>query len=175
MKARLLAFAIILGLLPLPGAFAATSDAAGSFELPLPYRGEEVRKQMNEKLVLVAVPESDGELRIEVVEADGGPDAVNLLYHSDQWHGPYPTHVYAWHVAKRYFPNSRWVCVTGYPIEVHITLKHPKVKTGTEEPVFVSGKVAVAWFNRPCTRGFGRESEPPRETANSYTRKLPRP
>jgi hypothetical protein len=166
MKVTLQAFAAILALCPLSGAFAANSQPDGMFDLPLPYRGDEIRKQINDKLVLVASPESDEGLEIEVVDPRGGPEAVNLLYHSEEWHGPYPTQVYAWHVAKGYFPNSRWVCVRGFAVEVHITLKHPKVSKVASVPVFQNGKLIVAWFNRPCTRGFGYE-DPPNRSVNT--------
>jgi hypothetical protein len=170
-RTRLPVFAAILALLSLSAAFAAEFGAAGSFELPLPYRGDEVRRQISDKLVLVARPEDDEGLSVEVVDADGGADALNLLYHSNEWHGPYPTQVYAWHVARGYFPNSRWVCVRGYPVEVHITLEHPKVKEVAAVPVFQGGRLAVAWFNRPCTRGFGYESDAPAKALHSSSRK----
>lgn len=167
MKANLRVFTAVLALLPLPNAFAEEADAAGVIELPLPYHGDEVRKPINKKLLLVARPDSDEGLDIEAVDAHSGPAPLNLLYHSKDWHGPYPTQVYAWQVAEGYFPNSRWVCVRGYPIEVHISIEHPTVKKGGEEAVFAGGKLVVAWFNHPCTRGFGHESDAPNTALHS--------
>lgn len=157
MKANLRASTAILALLLLSSALADEARADGVIELPLPYRGEEVRRQIDEQLLLVARRQSDEGLDIEAVEAPAGPDSVNLLYHSEEWHGPYPAQVYAWHVARGYFPNSRWLCVRGYPMEVHITIKQPKVKEVGDVAIFQGGTLAVAWFKRPCTRGFGRQ------------------
>jgi hypothetical protein len=167
MKVTLRALTAILSLLPLPNAFADEAGADGVIELSLPYRGDEVRRQINETLLLVASPDSDEGLDIEAVEAHAGPDSFNLLYHSEEWHGPYPTQVYAWQVAEGYFPNSRWVCVRGYSVEVRITIEHPKVKKVGDETVFHGGTLVVAWFNRPCTRGFGYESDGPNTALHS--------
>lgn len=161
MKANLRASTAILALLLLSNAFADEAAADGAIELPLPYRGDEVRRQIGEKLLLVARRGSDEGLDIEAVEAPAGPDSVNLLYHSEKWHGPYPTQVYAWHVARGYFPDSRWLCVRGYPTEVHVTIEQPKVKEVGDVAIFQGGTLVVAWFNRPCTRGFGHESDAP--------------
>jgi hypothetical protein len=175
MKASLRAFTAILALLLLPNAFADQARADGVVKLPLPYRGDEVRRQINAKLLLVVSPESDGGVDIEAVEPHAESGAFNLLYHSDEWHGPYPTQVYAWHVAKGYFPNSRWVCVRGYPVEVHITIEHPKVKEVGDEAVFQGGTLVLAWFKRPCTRGFGHESDTPGTALHSDRPEAARP
>jgi len=172
MKATLRAFTAILTLLPLPNVFADEPGADGVIELPLPYRGDEVRRQINENLLLVASPYSDEGLDIKAVKAHAGQDSFNLLYHSEEWHGPYPTQVSAWQVAEGYFPNSRWVCVWGYPIEVHITIEHPKVKKVGDEVVFQDGTLVVSWFNRSCTHGFGHELDAP-NTAHHSDAKLP--
>ena len=174
MKVTVLAFTAMLALLSLPNAFANEAGMDGVVELSLPYRGEAVRKQINEKLLLVASPDSDEGVDVAVVEVGGGPDSFNLLYHSDQWHGPYPTQAYAWQVAEGYFPNSRWVCVRGYPVEVHITIEHAKVKKVGDQAVFQDGKLVVAWVNRPCARGFGYESDAPNTSLPSDSPKAAR-
>lgn len=174
MKGTVLAFTAMLALFSLPNASANEAGVDGVVELSLPYRGEEVRKQINEKLLLVASPDSDEGVNVAVVEVGVGRDSFNLLYHSDQWHGPYPTQASAWQVAEGYFPNSRWVCVRGYPVEVHITIENPKVKKVGDQAVFQDGKLVLAWVNRPCTRGFGYESDAPKTALHSDAPKAAR-
>ena len=69
----------------------------------------------------------------------------NLLYHSLQWHGPYPSQVSAWHVARRYFPNERTLYVRGYPYEVRIALVNPVVEA---EDTFKSGRIKISWARK---------------------------
>jgi hypothetical protein len=131
-----------------------SKPADGRVELPLSSGDcKEIRKSINPNLVLIVYPEEDG-WDVEVVKKSPTDPGYNLLYHSDQWHGPYPTQVYAWQIAEDYFGNSRWLCVQGYPVEVHILLLDPKVVKKGDEFVFQSGRLIVEWYKRPCTHPF---------------------
>jgi hypothetical protein len=122
--------------------------------LPLPSTSETVYVQIDEKFQLRAEPDQDG-WEIGVVTKLPQNFPSNLLYHSKKWHGPYPTQIYAWHLLKDYFPNTRWLCVSGQPIEVMLEIRDAKIKPDGESAVFESGQLHVEWFHRRCTKGFG--------------------
>ena len=82
---------------------------------------------------------------VKVLERPVGENAVNLLYHSLAWHGPYPTDIMAWHVGERVFPDDRFLRVQGHPYEIRITLSDIKVTGTGENREFVSGSVDVSW------------------------------
>ena len=69
----------------------------------------------------------------------------NLLYHSQEWHGPYPCQVEAWQVAENYFPNVRELDVRGYRYELKIVLANPVVEGAGFDSRFVSGIVKISW------------------------------
>jgi hypothetical protein len=73
----------------------------------------------------------------------------NLLFHSLQWHGPYPSEVYAWHVSEHYFANERTLDIRGYPYRVRIALVNPIVEGERSQARFKSGKVRISW-RRKC-------------------------
>lgn len=72
----------------------------------------------------------------------------NLLYHSPEWHGPYPSQVYAWHVADKYFPNERELETRGYPYEFRIILENPVVEKTGADVTFVSGTIRIIWHRK---------------------------
>jgi hypothetical protein len=80
---------------------------------------------------------------IQVVRKPFAVDSSNLLYHSVEWHGPYPSQVEAWHVARKYFPNERELEVRGYPYQVKIILINPIV--AGDGSSFVSGEIKIIW------------------------------
>jgi len=71
--------------------------------------------------------------------------SLNLLYHSVEWHGPYPSQVFAWHVADRYFRNERELEVRGYSYKLRIVLIKPVVEGTGPDTRFVSGTVKIFW------------------------------
>ena len=75
--------------------------------------------------------------------------AWNLLYHSLKWHGPYPSEIYAWHVADHYFSNVRALYVRGHPYYLRITLLNPVVAGTGPEAKFMNGTIKIAWWRRP--------------------------
>jgi hypothetical protein len=104
--------------------------------LPLPSTGEAVYVKINNEFQIRAVPDPDG-WEIGVIASPPRDFPINLLYHSNQWHGPYPTQIYAWHLLENHFPNTRWLCVSGQPIEVKLEIKNAKVKAEGESAIFV--------------------------------------
>ncbi len=95
---------------------------------------------------------------VEVLERPVGENAVNLLYHSLSWHGPYPTDILAWHAGAQVFPDNRVLRVQGHPYEVRITLSNITVRGSGENKEFVSGSVEVSWrrIRSPGTGGSAR-------------------
>jgi hypothetical protein len=76
--------------------------------------------------------------------------AENLLYHSREWHGPYPTQVYAWSEAEHYFgEGERIVPVRGYPWVVRLRCEGCKTEGTGETAHFTAGMLHVAWERRP--------------------------
>jgi hypothetical protein len=115
----------------------------------------EVTQNINDRLLLRLKSEGDHEWEVQVIKRPSAEFPENLLYHSDQWHGPYPTQVFAWHVSSQYFPNERWLCVREHPYEVMVRLKDVETHGVGQDIYFVRGKIEVEWFQRQCKRGFG--------------------
>lgn len=69
----------------------------------------------------------------------------NLLYHSLDWHGPYPSQIYAWQIVEKYFPNERRLQIRGYPYDVIIVLTNAAIDGQGHDSRFVSGNVTISW------------------------------
>jgi hypothetical protein len=144
-KALLAIFAVLLlnGLTP-----EATPRHGGSLRFALADKHAVITRRINKDLLLrlerwdSVGPENFG-WDIQVVRKPFAEASSNLLYHSTEWHGPYPSQVCAWHVAKRYFPNERELAVRGYPYEVKIILVNPVV--AGDGSTFVSGEINIVW------------------------------
>ena len=71
----------------------------------------------------------------------------NLLYHSTEWHGPYPVHVGAITIAQGLFPSTR--VLPGYrgaPYVVTIRLRNDIRIAGRDtNAVFRGGSFEVSW------------------------------
>jgi len=71
----------------------------------------------------------------------------NLLYHSTEWHGPYPVHVGAITISQGLFPSTR--VLPGYrgaPYVVTIRLRDDIRIVGTDtNAVFRAGSFDVSW------------------------------
>jgi hypothetical protein len=115
----------------------------------------EISRVIDDRLLLRLRSQGDHEWEAEVLQRPATQFPENLLYHSRQWHGPYPTQVFAWHVASRRFPDERWLCVRGNPYEVAIRLKDIATEGAGADARFVRGTIEVEWFRRQCKRGFG--------------------
>ena len=146
MKKALLA---ILAVLLLNGLnLEATQKHGGSLTFDVADKREVITRSIDKQLLLRV--EREDRLAhepvgwdIQVVRKPFDVNSSNLLYHSREWHGPYPSQVDAWHVAKKYFPNERELDVRGYPYEVKIILVNPVI-TG-DGSSFVSGKIKIIW------------------------------
>ena len=92
---------------------------------------------------------------VRVVRRGAGSDQPNLLYHSHQWHGPYPTQVFAWSFQQHYFPDERVLPVYGYPYEVRVRLLDCRATGSGASAVFEAGTIEVAWRRAPIQRAGG--------------------
>jgi hypothetical protein len=123
-------------------------DEALSFSLT---DGREVITQdINENLLLRVIKDSSGGgWDIRVVNKPSNINSENLLYHSVDWHGPYPSQIYAWQVVEKYFPNERQLHVRGYDYDVKISLKNTVTDGQGRNARFVSGSVYILWKRKP--------------------------
>ncbi len=73
---------------------ASASDALqGMLTIDVMDPRSEVTQNINDRLLLRLKSEGDHEWEIQVIKRPSAEFPENLLYHSDQWHGPYPTQV----------------------------------------------------------------------------------
>jgi len=72
----------------------------------------------------------------------------NLLYHSRQWHGPYPTMIDPWMIREHYFPNSNDFNIKGYPWRVTVECRDCAVAGNGDDSRLVSGTIRVRWRRR---------------------------
>jgi hypothetical protein len=126
----------------------ATQKHAGSLTFDVRDEREVITRSIDKDLLLrVERANSLGQERfgwnVQVIRKPFDVNSSNLLYHSREWHGPCPSQIYAWHVAKKYFPNERELDVRGYPYQVKIILANPVV--GADGSSFVSGKIKIIW------------------------------
>lgn len=92
---------------------------------------------------------------VAVVRRSSRPEQRNLLYHSAQWHGPYPTDVFAWTYQRGLFPDIRVLPVRGYPYEVRVRLIDCRTTGSGEGAVFEAGTIEVGWRRAPIMRRGG--------------------
>lgn len=68
----------------------------------------------------------------------------NLLYHSLNWHGPYPTDLLAWLHAEAYFPDDRLLPVYGEPWELRMVCRNCQTAGDSTFLHFTSGTIQVS-------------------------------
>lgn len=68
----------------------------------------------------------------------------NLLYHSLNWHGPYPTDVLAWIHAEAFFPDDRLLPVYGEPWELRLVCRACQTAGDSTFTHFTAGSVVVS-------------------------------
>ncbi|HEX8725117.1 MAG TPA: hypothetical protein VF737_07020 [Gemmatimonadaceae bacterium] len=122
----------------------AVTDTTPLFEQPL-----------GDSLLLRVQREGPLGWTVSVVRRGAGTDGRNLLYHSLEWHGPYPTDLFAWSFHERYFPDERLLPVYGYPYEVRVRLVDCRTAGSGATAVFTAGTVEVAWRQAPVRRAAG--------------------
>lgn len=123
----------------------AGNNLEDSLSFSLTDKREVITRDIDNKLLLRAVKSGNLGWDVEVHEKASNVHASNLLYHSQDWHGPYPSQIYAWHVANKYFPNERKLEIRGYLYEVKIILKDAIIEGQGSEARFVSGNVNIVW------------------------------
>lgn len=145
---------IALLMLLQPSGFTSPRGHSGALTIDLTDKHPLITRDIGDNLLLRVVKVSsarggDFGWDIEVVRKPYDPDiSENLLYHSRQWHGPYPSQVEAWQVSQKYFPNERELGVRGYAVSVRISLVEPVVKGSGSEAQFTSGAVKISWEQR---------------------------
>jgi hypothetical protein len=124
------------------------SDESLSFNLT--DKRDMITHDINGNILLRVIKDKSGlGWDVQVVKKPINLNSLNLLYHSLDWHGPYPSQIYAWHVAKKYFPNERYLQIRGYPYDVIISLTNASVDGYGNNLRFVSGSVTISWKRRP--------------------------
>jgi hypothetical protein len=129
-----------------------TTQARGELRLAVTDTVSTVVRQITPNLRLEVRRESDGWEVAVVSSADRRGD--NLLYHSREWHGPYPTQVYPWLEATNFFGRAvRVLPVRGYPWVVQLSCEGCVMTGSGTSTQFAAGVLQVRWR---------REAEPQR-------------
>ena len=127
----------------------AKQKPAGYFSFDVNDSRSVISHEMSKDLSLRVIKEDSGWIVQVARQPVSRNSSWNLLYHSLKWHGSYPSEVYPWHVAEKYFPNERKLEVRGYPYEVKIVLIDPMIEGQGSEAKFVSGRIEVFWRRKP--------------------------
>ena len=128
-----------------PGEAGQKPSAANSFSFDVTDGRSAIYRDISKELALRVVKDGMG-WNVQVTRKPiSQKSSWNLLYHSLEWHGPYPSQVYAWHITDRYFRNERTLDVRGYPYEVRIVLVKPVVECEGPGAQFNSGRVRIFW------------------------------
>ncbi len=112
-------------------------------------------RPLGPSLVLRVRREARAGWTVAVVRRSSESKARNLLVHSREWHGPYPTDVLAWSYQGRVFPDVRVLPVYGYPYEVRVRLIECRTVGSGDDTVFEAGTIEVGWRHAPVVRGGG--------------------
>ena len=130
-----------------PGPHNASADERAELVLAMVDTVSKVERSITRDLRLEARREGNG-WDVAVV-ATNDTLAENLLYHSREWHGPYPTQVYAWSEAEHYFgEGERIIPVRGYPWVVRLRCEGCKTAGTGGSAQFTAGTLHVAWERR---------------------------
>jgi hypothetical protein len=128
----------------------ATAQRSGHFVVDVLSRTEPPARQLdsNYRLTVRRFEDVKGEPFWEVALRRANDTAYdNLLYHSTQWHGPYPVHVGAITISQRLFPATR--VLPGYrgaPYVVTVRLRDDIRIAGSDtNAVFRGGSFEVSW------------------------------
>ena len=129
---------------------AAPAQRSGHFVIDVLSRSEppERRLDRNYRLTVRRFEDVNGEPFWEVALRRASDTTYdNLLYHSTQWHGPYPVHVGAITISQHRFPATR--VLPGYrgaPYVVTVRLGDDIRIAGSDtNAVFRSGSFEVSW------------------------------
>lgn len=107
---------------------------------------EVITNDINDVLLLRVIKDSSGVgWDVQVVKKPFDIKSQNLLYHSVDWHGPYPSQIYAWQGAEKFFPNERRLQIRGYSYDVKIILANAVIDGQGRNARFVSGNATILW------------------------------
>lgn len=88
---------------------------------------------------------------IVVVRKPAQGASRNLLYHSQYFHGPYPTDFLAWIKREGYFPDERGLEVYGTDFEIRGELIDAETAMDKDVAVFTAGRLIVSYRRLwPC-------------------------
>ena len=145
--ARVFALSAVLAAL-LPAA--ATAQRSGHFVVDVlsPTEPPERRLDRDYRLTVRRFEDTHGEPFWEVALRRASDTTYdNLLYHSTEWHGPYPVHVGAITISQRLFPATR--VLPGYrgaPYVVTVRVRDDIRLAGSDTTaVFRGGSFEVSW------------------------------
>jgi len=126
------------------------AEAGHSVEVPVTApSGVSVRIAKDLTLEVRRLPDADGSIGWDVVVRDNRRlSEGNLLYHSRDWHGPYPTMIEPWMVRDHYFPASNDFNVRGYPWRVMLECRNCAVEGSGEVTRLTRGTIRVSWRRR---------------------------
>ena len=137
---------VLAGLLPA----AATAQRSGHFVVNVLSQTEPPERRLDRdyRLTVRRFEDTHGEPFWEVALRRASDTAYdNLLYHSTEWHGPYPVHVGAITISQGLFPGTR--VLPGYrgaPYIVTVRLRKDIRIVGTDtNAVFRAGSFDVSW------------------------------
>lgn len=138
--------AVLAGLLPV----VATAQRSGHFVVNVLSQTEppERRLDRNYRLTVRRFEDVKGEPFWEVALRRASDTTYdNLLYHSTEWHGPYPVHVGAITISKGLFPATRVLAgYRGAPYVVTVQLgKDIRIAGSDTNAVFRGGSFEVSW------------------------------
>jgi hypothetical protein len=125
---------------------AAENHSDNSMSFSLVDKRELITQDISDELLLRIVKDRRGAgWDVSVVKKPFDKKSSNLLYHSPDWHGPYPSQIMAWQIAEKYFPNERKISTRDYPYDLIIVLTDPVIDGQSRESKFVSGNATVYW------------------------------
>ena len=132
----------------LPAAAAAQRSGHFTVNVLSPTEPPERRLDANYRLTVRRFEDVKGEPFWEVALRRASDTTYdNLLYHSTEWHGPYPVHVGAITISQGLFPATR--VLPGYrgaPYVVTVRLGHDIRIAGSDtNAVFRGGSFEVSW------------------------------
>jgi hypothetical protein len=97
--------------------------------------------------------------QVAVLRRPVRPGGWNLLYHSRNLHGPYPTDILAWIQQRQYYPDERVLSVYGQPYEIRIRLIDCRTSGTGEDAQFETGTIEVGWRRALLTSSGGAFDE----------------
>ncbi len=142
----MIALALAVGLaLPAQAARQDSTPYTVAFRIDVGDTTPVFERQLGPSLILRVRRAGRAGWTVAVVRSSGQLDGRNLLYHSPEWHGPYPTDVLAWSYQQKLFPDERVLPVSGHPYEVRVRLIGCRTTGSGDTAAFAAGTIEVGW------------------------------